>query len=165
MVQPAERFHDLLDRLLAERLVADVAGDEQAAPAELLDAAFRVVRILLLVQIEDRHVGAFFREGDGRGVADAAVAAGDDGGFAGQFARRLVELRFNFRMGPHGGLRAGLPRLVLRREDLRGAGHFVRLPGSRIESAESTAASLDWDKRPAVMHRASPWLPVGRVVR
>jgi hypothetical protein len=33
----------------------------------------------VLVQVGDQHVGAFAREGEGDGAADAAVAAGDDG--------------------------------------------------------------------------------------
>ncbi len=46
----------------------------------------------MLIQIGDDEIGAFARIGDRDGAADAAVAAGDDGLLAVQFARSAIGL-------------------------------------------------------------------------
>jgi len=67
---------DLLDGLLGERLVGDVAAEDQAVAAFVLDPPGGRFRVLVLVgaEVDDRHVGALAGEQDGGGAADAAVA-------------------------------------------------------------------------------------------
>src|SRR5215216_1191637 len=48
-----------LDRLLAKRLLADIAGDQQAASPLGLDQALRLLGVAVLVQVDDRAVGTF----------------------------------------------------------------------------------------------------------
>ena len=76
-VEPAELVDGLLDRALAEVLVADVAGDRDRLAAFLLDDLLGLRRIVMLAQIEDGDVGALAREQGGDRAADAAVGAGD----------------------------------------------------------------------------------------
>ena len=61
-VEPAEARDGLLDRLAAEAAVGDVAGDEHAAPALAPRPRARSPRRPLLVQIDDRDIGALARE-------------------------------------------------------------------------------------------------------
>jgi hypothetical protein len=63
-VELAERLDGARDRVLAERLVADVARDGQAAAALLLDQRLGRGRILMLVEIDDRDVRALLGEPD-----------------------------------------------------------------------------------------------------
>src|SRR5690606_23364333 len=63
---------------LAHLARADVGAQRQRAPALRLDDPRRLLRIVALEQIDDRHVGAFAREQRRHRAADAAVAAGDD---------------------------------------------------------------------------------------
>ncbi len=78
--------------VLAVRAVGEVAGHQHAPAAGLLDVARGVLRVLVLVQVGDQDVGALAGEGDRDGPADAAVAAGDDRGLAGQPPRAAVAL-------------------------------------------------------------------------
>ena len=79
------------DQLLAERLVAQVAGDGHALAPLGLDQLDDLARIGLLVrQVVDRDVGALAGEGDGRGPAHAGIAAGDQRLAAGQPARAVI---------------------------------------------------------------------------
>jgi hypothetical protein len=80
--EPAERLDRARDGVLAEPLIADVArGDDAAAPL-LLDQHAGRRGVLVLVEIDDRDVGALFRAADRDRAADAAVAAGDQRGLA-----------------------------------------------------------------------------------
>src|SRR5688500_16817679 len=76
-VEPAELLDGLGDGPFAETLVADVAGDGNRLAAFLLDDGLRLLRVVVLAQIEDRDVGAFPREQGGDRPADAAVGSGD----------------------------------------------------------------------------------------
>ena len=58
--------------------VLHVAGDQQAAPALGLDAALRLLGVVVLVEVGDGDVGALAREQHRDRAADARVAAGDD---------------------------------------------------------------------------------------
>ena len=66
-----------LDRLPAEHLVADVAREQERAAALVLDQARGLLRVVVLLQIEDRDQRALARHRDRDRAADAAVAAGD----------------------------------------------------------------------------------------
>ena len=114
---------------LAERRVLDVAGDQQAAPAFGLDAALGLRGVLVLVEVDDRDVGALAREQHRHRAADAGVAAGDERRHALELAAALVVGRQEARLELQVGLVAGL-RQVLRRQAwgcLRAGLH--RLPG------------------------------------
>jgi len=63
-VEPAQRADGAGDRVLAERLVADVAGNGDAAPALLLDQRLGRCGMFVLVQVDDREIGAFLGEAD-----------------------------------------------------------------------------------------------------
>src|SRR5690349_3189623 len=59
-------------------LVLDVAGHRDAGAPGLADPVARDTGVgFLFGKVADEDVGAFAREGDGDGAADAAVAAGD----------------------------------------------------------------------------------------
>ena len=76
-VEPAELIDGLLHRLLAELLVADVAGNGDRLAPFLLDDLLGLGGVVMLAQIDDGDVRAFAREQRGDRAADAAVAAGD----------------------------------------------------------------------------------------
>ena len=58
--------------------IGDVAGDQDAAAPFLLDRALGFLGVLVLVEIDDRDIGAFAREQHRHRAADAGIAAGDD---------------------------------------------------------------------------------------
>ena len=121
-VEAAEGLYRLGDGAVAELRVLDVAGDEQAAPAFGLDAHIRLLGVAVRLQIDDRNVGAFAREEDGDGPADAGIAAGDDGRKALELATAAVVGRHELRRELQVGFAARLG-LVLRRQ-------LVGLPSS-----------------------------------
>lgn len=55
--------------------VAGVTGREHAAPVLLLDLSLGLLGIVVLIEVEDHHVGPLFGECDGDGAADAAISA------------------------------------------------------------------------------------------
>jgi hypothetical protein len=63
-VESAERLDRTRDRVLAERLVADVARDDDAAAALLLDQRPGRRGIFMVVEVDDRNVGALLGEAD-----------------------------------------------------------------------------------------------------
>ncbi len=65
-VEAAQLAHGLLDHLGALVGSAQVAGQQQAAPALLLGQLAGVLGVLALGEIGDRDVGAFLREGPPR---------------------------------------------------------------------------------------------------
>src|SRR5690606_15422589 len=69
---------------------------------------------VVLLQVEDRDVGALLGEVHGHRAADAAVAAADDRDLAVQLAARPVVLALVARLGRHLPLVAGLLVLLLR---------------------------------------------------
>ena len=74
----------------AVRGILHVARQQHGLAAGVLDQALGLLRVVVLAEIGDQHVGAFAGEGDRHGAADAAVAAGDDRPFAGQPSRAFV---------------------------------------------------------------------------
>jgi hypothetical protein len=64
----------LLDGVLALAVVHQIAGNQQALAALLLDHLLGVLGVgLLLGQVDDADVGAFARVQDGDGPADAGA--------------------------------------------------------------------------------------------
>jgi hypothetical protein len=73
-VDGAERVDMLLDGLLALGVVHQVAGDQQALVALLLDHFLGVLGVrLLLGEVDDADVGALAGEQDGDGAANAGT--------------------------------------------------------------------------------------------
>ena len=69
--------------------VGDVARQQEAARALGLDRLARRLGVVVLVEIDDRDVGAFARVQDGDGAADAGIAAGDERDLARSFPEPL----------------------------------------------------------------------------
>src|SRR5215204_570121 len=150
-VEAAEAIDDLLDRLLAEAGVADVAGDGEAVAPLGLDEPLGLARVLALVQVHDGDVSALAGEQDRHGAGDAGVAAGDDRYLvvepsAAREARRVVRPRV------HLGLAPGLLVLLLRRKGFLlghgkssakaravNAGFFRGVPGPPLPPRRATA--------------------------
>jgi hypothetical protein len=113
-INPPERTHGVLHGLLAEAFIAHIAGNRHTTPALLLHTGLRLMRVVVLVQVYDGHIGPFFGEGDGHGAADATVSSGDERNLALQFATASVVSILGLRPRRHVGLDARLPILVLR---------------------------------------------------
>jgi hypothetical protein len=64
----------------------DVARCENSLAARFLDPLLRFLRVLILVEIGNKHIRAFASIGDRHGPADSAVGAGDDRLLAGKSA-------------------------------------------------------------------------------
>jgi len=67
--------------------VASVNSQHRAAAGHrfatgLFDPARGLLRVVMLVEIADQHIGALAREGDGDGAANAGIGAGDQRGAA-----------------------------------------------------------------------------------
>jgi hypothetical protein len=78
-VDAAELIHHAGHERPAVLRILDIAGDAEAAALRRLDHARRLSRVVFFFrQIRDRHIGAFPREGECHGAADAAVAAGNE---------------------------------------------------------------------------------------
>ena len=94
MSRPPRPLHGVGHQLLAERLVAQVAGNREADAAFRLDQArsLRWASGSSVGEIVDRDIGAFAREGDGRGAAHAGIAAGDQRLAPAQPARPAIAL-------------------------------------------------------------------------
>jgi hypothetical protein len=101
-VKLAEFGHGALDDPLAVLLVSDVAGDEHDAAAGLLNPARGLAGVVFLLgQVGDQDIGAFAREGNGHGAADAGIAAGDDRGATLELATTFVRLLAVVGLGRH----------------------------------------------------------------
>ena len=99
--------------------IADVARHGQAAPAGILDEAARLGGVVVLLEVGAQDVGAFTREGDRHGAADARVGAGDDRHLVLQPAVADVALLAVVGERPHVGLPARRLLLLLRERRLR----------------------------------------------
>lgn len=90
-VEPAQPFHGAPHSVEAERLLAQVAGDEQAPPPLGLDALAHDVGVRLLAgKIRDRDIRSLPGVEERDGAADTGITAGDERDLAGQLARRPV---------------------------------------------------------------------------
>ena len=106
-VELAELLHRLLHRVLAEFRIGDIARQQNAAAAFLLDGPLGLLGVLVLVEIGDRDVGALARKEHGHRAADAGVAAGDQRDLVEQFLRALVVRRVVHRLELEVGLLPG----------------------------------------------------------
>jgi hypothetical protein len=88
---------------------------QHASAAGVLDIAGDVARVVVLVEVGNQHFGACPGKRDGDGTADAAIAAGNDRPFAGEFSRAAVTVFTAVGHGIHSCLHAG-NRLLLRRK-------------------------------------------------
>ena len=113
-VDAAELLDGALDRLPAEHLVADVAGEQERLASLCLDQARGLLRVVVFFQIEDRDQRALARHRDRDRAADAAVAAGDDRDLVLELADAGI-FRQVFRPRPHLAFDARLMVLRLRR--------------------------------------------------
>ena len=84
-IEASELGVRLLDQALAVGSSLMSPGTSTAATARFLDEAGGLAGVVVFVEIGDKHVGTLAGEGDGNRTADAAVAAGDDGGLVLEF--------------------------------------------------------------------------------
>ena len=113
-VELAELVDRLLDRVLAEFGVGDVAGEQDAAAAFLLDGLLGLLRVLVLVEIGERDVGAFACEEHRDRPADAGIAAGDERHLVEKLLRALVVRGVVHRLELELGLEARLAQMLVR---------------------------------------------------
>ena len=106
-VELAELGPRLVDNLAADFAIGHIAGEGQALAALLFDHAAGFVSVLVLIEIENRHIGAFASEQHRHRAANTAVAAGDDCNLALQFAGRLVVFALELRARIHQAFFAG----------------------------------------------------------
>src|SRR5690606_23969361 len=112
-VEPTELVDGLPDGVAAELGVCDVAPEQEGPPALLLDLRLDLLGVPVLLEVDDRDVGALLGEVHGHGPADAAVASGDDGAHPVELPGRLVALSRVLGLRPHLMLAAGLVLLLL----------------------------------------------------
>ncbi|XUR38955.1 hypothetical protein ACQY74_007095 (plasmid) [Rhizobium leguminosarum bv. trifolii] len=77
-VDTAELLDRRLDDLSAVGGILDVTADEDSLASGLLDQPFRLIGILILVEIGEQQIGTLPGIGDRHCPANAAIAAGDD---------------------------------------------------------------------------------------
>ena len=111
-VEAAELLHGCLDRIAAELLVSDVAGDLERAATLLLDRGHGLVGVLVLLEIDDGDLGAFPRHRHRDRAADAGIAAGDQRHLVFEPAATGI-FRLVVGLRPHLALAAGLAFLLL----------------------------------------------------
>src|SRR5690606_8934996 len=74
-IDATQLFDGRLNNPFANRLRRNVATQQHALPAQLLDFLFRPLRVLMFVEIRQCYIGALFREEDGNGSTDTAIPA------------------------------------------------------------------------------------------
>src|SRR5688572_12531747 len=118
-VEATETLYDTSDRALAERLLADVPRDKQAPATLLFDETLRLLRVIVLVQVDDADIGALFRERDRDRAPDAAVAARDQRDLIAQLPAPPLFWVVALGTWPHDRLAARLTSLRLTRDAFR----------------------------------------------
>ncbi len=112
-IQASEFLDRLFDRRLAEVPLADIPAQDNAAPPFLFHGLPSIRRILVFLQIDDRHVGALACEKHGHRPAYAGIPAGDQRylvlQLAGAFPVRRVIERLRLDAGFFAGLGMMLP--------------------------------------------------------
>jgi len=71
-IESAQLFGGVFDDILAVRAPGQVAGQRECAAAGVLDPSRGLDRVVVLVVVGDRDVGALTRERDRDGAPDAA---------------------------------------------------------------------------------------------
>ncbi len=100
-VEATELFDGIVDRVLAERRIADIARDCDAASTLGLDRAAGLFGIGMLTQIDDRHVRALARKEHGNCASNTRVPAGDQANHAVELAAAHVGRRLVVRLRGH----------------------------------------------------------------
>src|SRR5688572_16797276 len=118
-VETTETLCDTSDRALAERLVTDVTRDEQAPATLLLHETLCLLRVIVLVQVDDADIGALFGERDRDRAPDAAVATRDQRDLTAQLPAAALFRVVALGTWPHDRLAAGLTSLGLTRDAFR----------------------------------------------
>src|SRR5437868_10791415 len=112
-VECSELSHRLLHCLLAELFIAHIASDQDTLCTMILDELPRLFRIFMLVEINNRNVGAFLGESDSDGAPDSAIATADKCHFPLEFPAPAMALVFCLRPRSHLVLTSRLLRLCL----------------------------------------------------
>src|SRR5688572_19618976 len=118
-VETTEILYDTSDRAFAERLVADVTRDKQAPATLLFHETLRLLRVIVLVQVDDADIGALFGERDRDRAPDAAVAARDQGDLIAQLPASSLFRVVALGTWPHDRLAARSASLRLTRDAFR----------------------------------------------
>src|SRR5687768_7470837 len=118
-VEATETFYDTSHCALAERLVADVARDKQAPATVLLDETLRLLRVIVLVQVDDADISALFGKGDRDSAPDTAVAARDQRDLVAQLPAPALLRVVAVGAWPHDRLAPRLTSLRLSRDAFR----------------------------------------------
>src|SRR5204862_231764 len=93
----------------------DVAGNQQTLAAFFFDKVFCLSSVVMLIEIDDGHVGAFHRKISGDRAADATITSRDDGDLALEFSGSAIIVADGDRRRSHRTLNAWPFRLFLRR--------------------------------------------------
>ena len=112
-VEPAKFTDCLLDGLPAEVFVSDITRNHETATALTFNHALGLLGIHVLVQIDNRDIGALFRIGNRHCTANSAIAAGDERHFITKFSASGLLGSFAFRLRRHRCFEPRLTRLVL----------------------------------------------------
>ena len=129
-VELAEILDRALDQPPAVRRVLDVAGDENCTAPGLLDPPSRFLRVLVLLQIRNQHVGALAREGDRDRASDPRIGAGNQGGPPGEPATAAIGMLAMVRLWLE--LAGMARRLLLLTRQGRGSASGLRISCHRI---------------------------------
>ena len=140
----------LFDGLFAETAVGNVARYQDTILPFRLDGLLGLLRIIMLVEIDDRDVSAFARIEHGDRPADAAIAAGDEGDLALELLGPLVAGSLIHGSGPHFALKPWLGVMlrlelgrIFARAGLHGLGLFLAVVGGPgFERRQSRAESF-----------------------
>ena len=84
-VQPAQFLNRPGDRPVAELLIRDIAGNENAFSPFGFDLFFRHLRVVMFIEVGDRDIGAFPGKQNRHGTADAGITAGNQRNLVLQF--------------------------------------------------------------------------------
>ena len=145
-VEPAEGLHGLADEPLEVGHLADVGVDADRLVAQGGDLALEVLGGLLVGHVVDHDLGARLGEVQRHGLADAAVAAGDDGDLA-------VECH-DFSWGSVRAVRDGLSRSCMTR--CRSPTEYTPSPGRPRMRSATTPVQPVWCVAPSPAP-LSPW--------
>jgi len=96
-VEPAKGFDGSGNRETTEVGMTEIPGNGDATAADAFYTLPGIFDILMLVQIDDCHIGTFFGNENAHRSADAAVSPGDESYLAQELALSPVAFVFRFR--------------------------------------------------------------------
>src|SRR5258708_31535945 len=100
-VQRSKLTERFLYSAVAKLLVTYVAGDCQTATILTRHQSFRFFSVLMLIEIDDRHVRSFLSEGHRHGSPDSAVSAGDERDLTVELSRAMPSVVLHLWPRPH----------------------------------------------------------------